>query len=79
MQLAEYLNDKGILYPEFAKMVETTPSHISNIVQGKKTPSKNLMEKIFNATDGAVRPDDFFPEITGEERAVYANARTRVG
>ena len=78
MQLAAYLNEAGIQYPEFADQVGTTPSHISNIVTGKKIPSKALMDKIFKATNGLVKPGDFYPEITGEERIAYANSRARV-
>jgi transcriptional regulator with XRE-family HTH domain len=47
-----------------------TPSHFSNILQGRTRPSSALRERIASVLDRA--PDDLFPESIGNERAGVA-------
>lgn len=64
MKLAEWLdlpNADGTRKrrDEFAARIEVTPQMISAYCDGKIWPSKKRMEKIVEATSGAVTPNDF--------------------
>lgn len=65
MQLSEYLKANRISITAFAEMIGvariTIYSYLSKDSSKKKSPSADTLERIFDATKGQVRPDDFFP------------------
>lgn len=60
MTLIEYLAQPGRTATELASVTGSAVSTITRAAQGKLTPSRDLMLKIFGATDGLVAPNDFF-------------------
>jgi len=77
MQLADFLNKNDMSISELARKIEVSTSHLARIIAGKRGPSQKMMHKITKATNGAVKPADFFPEVIGKERAVFHNSRPR--
>jgi transcriptional regulator with XRE-family HTH domain len=59
MTLDAYLNAKSIKEADFAALLDVSQSTVNRLRRGS-VPSKDLMAKIFAATGGAVRADDFF-------------------
>lgn len=72
MQLREYLKANDITITAFAKKVNrsriTIDSYLTDNEARKKSPSPETLKRICEATEGQVRPDDFFPfcETTGQ-------------
>jgi transcriptional regulator with XRE-family HTH domain len=64
MQLREYLEANNITITDFAKMVGvariTIYSYLTKDKHRSKSPSAETLGRIFDATNGQVRPDDFF-------------------
>ncbi|WP_179379773.1 hypothetical protein [Jannaschia marina] len=58
MTLNDFLSSRGISMAVFAKSVNTTTATVSRIADGIVTPRKGLMKRIYDATDGAVTPND---------------------
>lgn len=59
MTLDTYLKDKGMREADFAALVDVKQSTVNRLRRGA-VPNKQLMARIFAATGGAVRADDFF-------------------
>jgi DNA-binding transcriptional regulator YdaS (Cro superfamily) len=65
MTLAEYLSlpdpetGKRRRRYEFAARIGVQPSMITDYCEGRTWPSRDVMERIVAATDGAVTPNDF--------------------
>lgn len=45
----------------FGKRIGASSATVSRLENGKQCPSWGLMSRIVSATDGAIRPEDFFP------------------
>jgi transcriptional regulator with XRE-family HTH domain len=60
MTLSDYLAETGETQDAFAKRVGTSQADISRYVSGKRRPRKDVLIKIFAATDGRVTANDFF-------------------
>ncbi|WP_417842115.1 helix-turn-helix domain-containing protein [Terasakiella sp.] len=58
MLLKVYLKKKKITMLEFADRIDVHVSTVSRIVRGVVVPSRNTMARIFEETDGKVRPSD---------------------
>lgn len=54
MKLSEYIEGKGLKQKDFAEEVGITDAHLSQMLSGKRHPSRKLAEQIELATDGAV-------------------------
>lgn len=63
-KLSNYLNGKS--HAAFAKIVKTSPTHLSLILSGKKNPSLSLSVRICNATDGKVTFKSLRPDVYKE-------------
>ena len=59
MKLAQWLKLDGNSARELAAKVETTEATISRLRNGHAQPSMELAQRIFDATGGAVSPNDF--------------------
>ena len=60
MTLAEYLKAEALTETAFAELVGADQSTIHRLRAKGQVPGKDLMVKIFDATNGRVRADDFF-------------------
>ncbi len=61
MTLAEYIDQTGETHEQLAtKIGECSVSGLRKWLRGERIPQKEVMERIFVATDGKVRPDDFY-------------------
>lgn len=61
MRLADYLRDRQIRPSALALAIGLSPSTVTRILRGERTPSLSLIARIREATDGAVTADDFLP------------------
>jgi DNA-binding XRE family transcriptional regulator len=59
MQLAEYMDLKGLRDRDFAPLISVTRETVSRIRRGRVRPSWETIQKIKNATRGAVTANDF--------------------
>jgi|TARA_R100000426_G_scaffold6028_2_gene8000 transcriptional regulator with XRE-family HTH domain len=62
MTLSEYLKAKKISQAKFAYRCNLSRATICRILDGSRYPSPETMRRIFLATDGEVKPNDFFTE-----------------
>ncbi len=62
MKLRAYLDQKRLKLREFAAMTGLTASTISRLAAGKQAPSLDVAERIHRATNGRVKPEDFYRE-----------------
>lgn len=60
MTLAEYLEANGLTETDFAAKVEVDQSTIHRLRKKSQIPSRDLMTKIFDKTNGLVTANDFF-------------------
>lgn len=59
MTLDQFLTEKGISTPAFAKAIGMNASSLWRIRNGKVRPDWNTVEAIVTATGGSVSADDF--------------------
>ena len=60
MTLKDWLSEKEITVPEFARTIEVPSSTLYRIIKDNRSGTHAITEKIIVATDGAVLPNDFF-------------------
>jgi transcriptional regulator with XRE-family HTH domain len=60
MKLTIWMEQTSTSDDALAAQVGVDRSMISRVRRGKRLPSHQLMQAIAEATNGAVRPDDFF-------------------
>lgn len=62
MHLRSYLKERKLRQNAFAAKARISPSHVNELLKGKKWPSRESWQRIFEATDGQVTPNDhLFP------------------
>ena len=54
MKLIDYLAKEGLNASQFAGLLQVPSSTITRVLQGKRRPGWDLMDKITKATGGAV-------------------------
>ena len=55
-----YLEQQKLTYSAFARKIGVSPQAVRRYVTGERRPSADIMTAIAQATDGEVRPNDFF-------------------
>ena len=60
MQIATYLRDRKLTLAAFASQIGVHPRAVHRYVHGRRTPEREIMRRIVDATNGAVTPNDFF-------------------
>lgn len=61
MTLAQYLQDNGVSFSEFARRIGTPHGRtVERYVKGTRVPTGRMMAKIDKATGGAVTASSFF-------------------
>lgn len=77
MTLADYLRAHGIKQSDFALRIRSHQANVHQWVTGKRRPTLAIIERISEATDGAVRADDFLPSalpISRPKRRILVKA-----
>jgi len=69
MRLNTYMTREGIKDADLAETVGCDRTTILRVRRDEQRPSHALMEKIAEATSGAVRPDDFFTNLPEQDAA----------
>lgn len=72
MKLKEWLQREGMLGRAFAEKVNASPSTISLIISGKRSPSVELAARIERVTKGKVRATDLARDASQSFRQVAA-------
>lgn len=71
VNLREYLFKKRITQVDFAKKLEISRGHLSQILYGAKHPSRKLAKKIEEETEGKVTAIELlFPEKSSKEEGI---------
>lgn len=60
MKLQNYLALNAVKQKDFAAHIGEKPARICMYCLGRRIPRPDVMRKIFDATNGAVTPNDFF-------------------
>lgn len=60
MRLNEYLSNKEVSQAAFAREIDESPQNVGRYVNGDRIPEPEVMQKIFDATDGIVTANDFY-------------------
>lgn len=60
MKLGAYLVAEGLKPGEFGQRVGATAMAVRYWVRGDRTPRRDMMDKIRDASEGRVQPQDFF-------------------
>lgn len=60
MKLKRYLALNAVKQKDFAARIGEKPARICLYCLGQRIPRPDVMRKIFDATNGAVTPNDFF-------------------
>ena len=59
MRLEQYLSERRIKRIDFAARIGVSPQTITGWCDGTFWPSKKNVERVMDATEGAVTPNDF--------------------
>ena len=62
MTLKEYIKINKISQARFARRCGISRSAINHFIAGRRYPNPETMRRILLATDGEVKPNDFFDE-----------------
>lgn len=62
MTLREYLAAIGQSSSRFAERIDVSPEAVRRYIKGERRPQADILARIRNVTDGAVRAADFFGE-----------------
>ncbi|MEZ5648169.1 MAG: helix-turn-helix transcriptional regulator [Alphaproteobacteria bacterium] len=68
MRLRAYLRLHGLSELAFAEQIGVASTTINRLVRGKTRPSFDLVQRIYEATQGAITPNDLF-DIAHEKTA----------
>lgn len=60
MRLKDYIQNKGLTYEEFAQQIGVTETSVYRYVAGLYRPASYVLDRIKEATDGAVMANDFY-------------------
>lgn len=62
MKLRDWLIRHDIDQAAFGRLIRTTQASVSRYATGRRIPRPVIMARVVKATDGAVRPSDFYPD-----------------
>jgi DNA-binding transcriptional regulator YdaS (Cro superfamily) len=65
--LSQFLTSSAITEQAFASKIGVTQQAVNSWIRGIRTPRLAQMQKIYEATNGAVSPNDFLPPFRGDE------------
>lgn len=70
MKLSQYLHDHGVTTREFAAQLGASPESVRLYVTGKRRPRMDVLARIRQLTNDAVRASDFFEAEEDEEQEI---------
>jgi 3,4-dihydroxy 2-butanone 4-phosphate synthase / GTP cyclohydrolase II len=59
MHLADWITEHGYRRIDVARRLGISSGHISDLCRGRFWPSRELAQRIYDMTGGAVTPNDF--------------------
>lgn len=59
MKLSDYLERHNIKRSDFAERISKSQSYVTMLCQGEIWPSRGVVERIYQVTNGAVTANDF--------------------
>lgn len=62
MKLEDYLTKNEISRAQFAEKIGVTEASLSRYLTGDRFPRERILKLIFEATNGAVTPSDFWEQ-----------------
>lgn len=70
-KLSSYLKERNLTVEQFGALIERSGATVSRIARGIQKPDSETMQRIIDATGGAVQPNDFFklPESAATDTA----------
>lgn len=77
MKLNDFLSQTGTTKSAFAELIGTTTATVSRIGDGLVVPRRDLLERIYEATDGQVTPNDLTGLHTPVSEATTADHSSR--
>ncbi len=66
MKLIDWLSAQKISQAAFAEKIGSSQPQVARFAAGTRIPSRDTMLRIVDATEGAVRPDDFYSSSPSE-------------
>ena len=66
MYLKDYIREQRLSMRRFARKAGLSVSAVSRIIKNERFPQPETMRRIFLATDGRVKADDFFKQYHGQ-------------
>ena len=67
MPLAEWIRAQGVTQRAVARQLGVSPSTLSRLLKGERSPSASLMRRVYELTRGEVTPMDLVG-LSGEPR-----------
>ena len=62
MTLADYLTEHKLSYAAFGRLIGTKYARtVERYAKGQQPPNPEMLRRIYDATGGAVTPNDLFP------------------
>ena len=58
MPLAEWIRAQGCTQRSVARRLGVSPSTLSRLLKGERSPSASLMRRVYELTEGKVTPTD---------------------
>ena len=74
MKLADWLRKSGVSRIEFSRRLGLTPGAVSQLCNHESVwMSRDTAQAIARETQGAVTPNDFLPDVAGEDKMLEAS------
>jgi len=68
MNLRTYLDTHDLSIANFSDTIEVSVAALHRYLTGERIPRAEVLERISRATNGAVKPNDFFPFSQDKEQ-----------
>lgn len=75
MNLRPYLEENGISPAEFAREIRVEPASVHRYLSGERIPRPEILERIIQATNGAVQANDFFASVRARQAMAQQEVR----
>lgn len=72
MNLRPYLSENGISPADFAREIRVEPASVHRYLTGERIPRLEILERIVQATKGAVQANDFFASAQARQAMMQA-------
>jgi hypothetical protein len=76
MKLADFLKNDPRSNAQFAEDIEVPRQTLHRYLKGEHLPTREIMARIVRQTNGAVTPNDFYPDLAGVGRRPAVSRRS---